>query len=129
MQKLVSLAFIFLCLMVSCKKSDNSGIVELPQEVLGTFTGNLTYQINGDADSQIDNLAGTVTVTKNGKAVKFSFSDGLPAIDNLKFRGNSGGFVSVVDEGGVAAGISITKNALNFGIDVGGKQYAFQGIK
>jgi hypothetical protein len=129
MKKLISLAFIFLCLVVSCKKSDKYGIVELPDEVVGVFTGDLAYSSQTNPGGNVSNLAGTVTVTKNGKAVKFTFSDNVPPIENLKFRGNGSSFTSVVDEGGKAAGINIDSHNLGFGININGDEIAFTGIK
>jgi hypothetical protein len=91
MKKLVSLAFIFLCLMVSCKKSDNPVSTppqqtyrSLPASAMAIYTGDLAYAANVVV---AEAATAKATITKVGDSYTITFSNAQLPVDKRTITG------------------------------------------
>lgn len=120
--------------LVSCKKqtdgstsSNDTKTTELPKEVTGTFTGDLSYTGDGDVIAVAEE--GEATVTQKGSSASISFSDDVPSILDLQFELKNGSYSSVGSNGSVV-GITITESALDLGVtNKEGEVWSFSGTK
>ena len=109
--------------LASCRK-DN---IKLPSSALSTYTGSLTYTPNTGA--AISTTSGTATISGSKGNYTVSFSDGVPALTDLKFdKGTSGSYVSESSSGS-AAGVTINSNSFNISATTQNGQWAFSGTK
>ncbi len=137
LQKFFVLAL--LCGLASaCSKDDDddnpsgtggTGIIELPSNVIGTFTGQLAYTKTGS--TPISNSGtGTATLSKTSdRTYSLTFSDGVPAITSLKFQTAAAGSYATVGSDGSTAGMALSGNSLSIGVTKGSETWAFTGIK
>ncbi len=103
--------------------------VDLPSNVIGTFTGQLTYT-DGGSVFIVNSEDGTATLTKTGdKTYSVSFSDDAPAITGLKFKAAAGGAYASLDSDGSASGMDISATSLSIGVTNASKNWAFTGTK
>lgn len=115
----------------SCSKQDDSApgsaIVELPAAVVDTYSGQLSYTGTG---APIGTANGTATISKTSdKTYSIRFSDGVPALSNLKFQGASGGSYATVGSDGSTAGMTLSASGLNVGVTKGSENWGFSGTK
>ena len=132
-----AMLFGFVCatlLFSACSdKKDNpqpaNAPVDLPSNVVGTFTGDVSYT-SGSGIPIANAGDGTATLTKTGdKTYSISFSDGVPAVTNLKFKTASGGSYSSIDSDGSTAGMELSASRLSVGVTKGSQTWGFAGTK
>lgn len=73
----------FMLLTFSCSSEPNDEVL------VGTYSGTVGYK-KGGKNIAVDN--GSVTVVRRGNLFSFTFSDGIPALDDISMieRGNGG---------------------------------------
>ncbi len=124
-------ALLMLVAFTSCSNDKDDpapGVVELPSEVIGVFTGNLSY--TGSNGTIVSNEDGTATVTKTGdKTYSIAFSDGVASITNLKFKKSSDNAYASVGENGSISGMTLSASDLNVGVTANGSIWGFAGSK
>lgn len=128
--KAALLAFAFTAYSCSSKSNDSapaSTVVELPAAVVTTYSGQLSY--TGSA-MPIGTANGTATIANTGdKTYSIRFSDGVPALTNLKFQAVSGGSYATVGSDGSTAGLTLSPTALSIGVNRGSETWGFSGTK
>lgn len=125
----------FLCgVAPACSNDDDSAspasaYVELPSNVVGKFTGDLSYTKPGTMP--IANSGdGTATLTKTGdKTYSVSFSDGVPTITGLRFQSGTTGSYATVSSDGSTAGMTLSSNNLAVSVTKGSETWGFNGDK
>ncbi|MBC8111548.1 MAG: hypothetical protein H7Y04_10850 [Verrucomicrobia bacterium] len=124
--------FAFVCVLSSCGDKEesklNNSVVDLPSNVIGTFTGNLSYTNGSTIIANDDD--GKATVTKTGdKTYSITFSDNAPALTNLKFEAASSGSYATSGSDGSTAGMTLSSSNLSIGATKNGASWGFTGTK
>ncbi len=105
------------------------GPVELPTNVLGTFTGVATYTKPGTT-AIVNNSNAKATLTKTGdKTYSIMFSDNIPTITNLTFQDTGGGVYGSLGEDGTGAGVGVSAKGMAIGYTKDTAGWQFQGTK
>jgi len=109
--------------------ADASTSVNLPANLLGTYTGTLVF--TSTSGGNITNLDGTASVEESGSFYAINFSDGVNSLSGLKFikDPDEESYISVSDTDSTE-GVVIENDMLTIGVtNSSGSNWQFVGEK
>jgi len=103
-----------------------SGPVDLPQETVTSYDGELSFI--SSTGNLIGDDNGIATISGSNGVYTISFSDGVPALSGLKFQNEDGAYATMSEDGSLT-GISIDGDDLAIGSTNNEGTWSFSGSK